>query len=64
VALLAGLGIDNFGSDSDGALRWLVAVDAFVVAALLVGRYVATDPANPSRSAVVGPVTVLRDRRT
>ncbi len=50
--------------NSDGALRWLVVVDAatFVLAAFLLGGCVVTDPVSHDRSTVVGPLTVLRDR--
>jgi MFS family permease len=50
--------------NSDGALRWLVAVNAatFVVAAFLLAKYVVTDSDDQAEPTVVGPMVVLRDR--
>ena len=49
---------------SDEVLRGLVAVDAatFVVAGLLLARFVVTDPVEHEAAPAVGPLTVLRDR--
>jgi len=49
---------------SDAALRLLVGVDActFVVAALLLARFVTTEHFEKSAGKAIGPLTVLRDR--
>jgi hypothetical protein len=49
--------------NSDGALRWLVAVNAatFVAAAFLLAKYVVTDSDDQAGPTVVGPMVVLRD---
>lgn len=46
-------------------LRWVVQVTAatYVVAAVVLARFVVTDPVDHEATTAVGPVTVLRDRR-